>query len=286
MRKIFEKGIVDKLGILLTNHNLTYRYDYTYTWFITCLFHDFSWIHETDRLKDDFDNPENCYDKNLISRYDIKHDLFNHKLVSGNNFNTHYKKDTIINYFYYRCEIWGKADHGITAGMMLFDRLVENYCDKWKEFEKFNQKHDYCFECFEYNHKAWRREHWDHFAYIADSIVSHNIWFGSDEIIYKKYKLEEVTQASAKKVSMKDNPLLFILGFLDTIEPIKFYSDFSPEYIWDNIDIECNKTDVTIKVSDNAIFNYLEWFNKIDSLKDWLDLEISIEKRKLLIFLN
>lgn len=281
LRSMFEDKIVNKLNILFDNYDCTYRYDYTYTWFITCLFHDFSWIHEDEKILNKYKDADSCFRTNLINKYNIKHNIFDHKLAQGDDFKTHYKKRTIIDYFHYRWEFCKRADHGIIAGMLLYDRLVENYYIKWKEFEESNPEHEENSNCFNYKERAWRREHLDHFAYIADSIISHNIWFGIDDIIYRKYHLEEILQTNSVKVSIFENPLLFMLGVLDTIEPIKFFSTFSPEYIWNNIDIESKDSNITINIAECAILNYSEWFKKIESLSEWLCVTTCIDKRKV-----
>ena len=133
--------------------------------------------------------------------------------------------------------------------------------------------------------KTWRRDHLDHYAYISDCIISHNIWFGKGKYIpkYKNYGLEELIESNAEKVSINNNPLLFMLGVIDTIEPVKFFNNFNPKYVLKNIDIDIEDKLIKIKVSNSAIFNYLEWFKKIKSMEEWLEVYIKISREELKI---
>jgi hypothetical protein len=75
LRKMFEKTIKNKLDNLLLNHGSEYVCRYTYTWFITCLFHDFSWIHEDDKISKDYLDLEGCFLINLLNKFDINSTL-------------------------------------------------------------------------------------------------------------------------------------------------------------------------------------------------------------------
>ncbi|MDD4206280.1 MAG: hypothetical protein PHH55_09420, partial [Candidatus Delongbacteria bacterium] len=63
--------------------------------------------------------------------------------------------------------------------------------------------------------------------------------------------------------------------------PIKVFTEFNPKYVWSNITMTTEANKIIIHVSEKAIFNYLEWFKKIQSLKDWLDVRIQIGERNI-----
>lgn len=297
-RNLFEKKIEKQLDKLLIEHNSEFNYRYEYTWFLTCLFHDYAWIHENKNfINKDYLNHNFCFKESLLTEFDIKYNLFNHEIKKGNDFETHYDEEIIKKYFYYRYKN-NKLDHGIIGGMLLFDRLKKNYKEKWNEYRKdnkeennyFNSNYTYDYDCFELKGKTWRRDHLDHYAYISDCIISHNIWFGKGKYIpkYKNYGLDELIESNAEKVSINNNPLLFMLGIIDTIEPIKFFEKFNPKEVLKNISIVIRNNEINIRVfpiePDSSKFNYYKWFKKIKSMEDWLDLSININQTKLEIF--
>ena len=75
----------------------------------------------------------------------------------------------------------------------------------------------------------------------------HNIWSsGEKEEIKEKYKdlgLESLITGESDifPISIKDNPLLFLLGLVDTIEPIKTFNCLEPQYVLENILIDFDK---------------------------------------------
>ena len=256
------------------------------------MFHDFSWIHEKKEINldpnssNDF-NDYTIFENYLINEFNIQHSIFEHKLVCNNNFETHYSQNIIVNYFDYKYHERDKLDHGIIAGVLLFDRLLKNYNNKWENYkdsyeyanQKPSEKGNY--NNFFYKNKSWKREHHDHFAYIADSIISHNIWLSSNEELYSKYNLQGLLRINAEKISINRNPLLFMLGILDTIEPVKVFTNFDAEYVWDNINIYINSNSIEIIVKERANFNHHKWFKKISSLNEWLAISIEEKRKKL-----
>lgn len=75
----------------------------------------------------------------------------------------------------------------------------------------------------------------------------HNIWSsGEKEEIKEKYRnlgLESLITGESDifPISIKDNPLLFLLGLVDTIEPIKTFNCLEPQYVLENILIDFDK---------------------------------------------
>jgi hypothetical protein len=279
-----------------------HNYNYKLVWFLSCLFHDMYWIEEkNNKTLKKYNNCDNKkYFKDLIynNKISCENLLFNHKLKSKSNyknnknfknFKTTYSKETVENYFKFRFKEHNCIDHGINAGVVFFDQLKKNYKNKYNKYNKNKYNNDNYFELDENNglgQKIWRKNHIDLYAYVSDSIVSHNIWFSNNnKKLYKKYELDELIRDQKDRISLDKNPLLFRLGILDTIEPVKFFNEFNFEYVLKNIDIVINikKNYLKLKINDSAIFNYYNWFNKIKSLENWLKVKINIESKKIKI---
>lgn len=83
------------------------------------------------------------------------------------------------------------------------------------------------------------------FAYIADCIASHNMYKADDGSIdkYIYYSLNCLLPDEFKPISYKDNPLLFILCVVDTIEPSKKFSNYRNEDVLNLISIEYSLRD-------------------------------------------
>lgn len=277
MRKVEEdmKLKLEDLGI----HAREYDFKYPYTWFLTCLFHDYSWNIECEAPKKSYSNKSDLYGK----FFDTKYDIYNHLLANEVEYQPNYSMELMNKYFWFKYHKFHQLDHGIIAGHLLFDRLIKNYNNQWEDYKVFGNGEFRSSDYFEHKGKTWRREHWDHFAYIADSIISHNIWMNDGSKVYEEYDLLELSMSSANKIKYVDNPLLFILGVLDTVEPVKFFNNFSAEYIWNNIDYEVRDEGIWMKVNSSSVFNYSEWFKKIKSLEEWIDTRVTIKGREIVI---
>lgn len=184
-------------------------------------------------------------------------------------------KSTVEKYYEYRKEVCDKYDHGILGGFMLFNNLVKNYvtimeneCDK---------------TYFIYNDKEFRIEQIPLFSYLADCIVSHNIFFPKDEYLdlYREHELNELINYKLP-IKLNDNPVLFLLYLVDTIDPIKYFKklDFSYENILSSINIEFFNNAFTISKADNSYINdelFGNYLNEIMNLKKWLGLKITLD---------
>lgn len=143
----------------------------------------------------------------------------------------------------------GVLDHGILGGYMLFNNLVKNYVNKMANEPNKTE--------FIVDDRHCSIEQISLFAYMADCIVSHNIFFPnpSDKGIYREYGLNELTKYH-KPVKFKSNPLLFLLYLVDSIDPIKYFeqkTNLKYDEILKSIKIDfpsCN----TIKLSISNLF--------------------------------
>ncbi len=193
---------------------------------------------------------------------------------------SHFLKSTIEKYYKYRLEEMGKYDHGILGGFMLFNNLVKNYITKMQG----EQNKTY----FIKDSKIFRIEQITLFSYIADCIVAHNIFFPSlDDIhLYEEYGLNELISFNIP-IKIRDNPLLFLLYLVDSIDPIKYFkqkTNLNSEEILKSISVsfanksfELSKTTNSI-IDDDLFINYLE---KINNIKTWLGVHPSINTNSI-----
>ncbi len=248
------------------------QYDtFDYIWFLTCLYHDIA-----SGIED-----KNVYSKNnlnfYLENYNINHNLFNHTWEKNHPYL--YSQELITNYFQYVLED-NKIEHGIIAGFLLYDKLIKNYDIM------YHLSNDNNYDDFDYENLSFKQHHKNYYAYAAHAIMGHNVWYSKDKLLYKKWGLEALISSPNNKIKIKEHPLLFYLGVLDTIEPIKKLSENNNENeILENIKISYTpktKT-ITIKYTDklNKEKKIEEWIKSINSLEDWLDLEVhSLENNK------
>ena len=119
------------------------------------------------------------------------------------------------------------------------------------------------------------------FKFIADAIIAHNIWHynNGSEQAYKLWGLEKLSPQN--RLSLKKNPLAFMLGLLDTIEPVKYFckddNKIKPKEVLESIDIELshemNQQSIIISLTETIdVINFDNWFdNKLKDMMDWLD---------------
>lgn len=235
-----------------------------FIWFLSSLVHDF--YHYKERKLEEFPkitkNVESFEVMNDLLSYTNKESLLQDKIE--NLFRT------IPNYFKYRFND-KKLDHGIMAGIKLFDLLETNRIKKKSERQ---------------NSLYWGDDLTSIYAQAGLAIAMHNIWLsGTKKEIKEKYRkagLETliIGENTIFPISIKDNPLLFLLGLVDTIEPIKTFSCVTPQYVLKNIMISFNKkqNQITIKNKKNSGLDFEKLKKNINGLNGWLDIKIPENK--------
>lgn len=245
-----------------------YRFEFKYYWFLASLYHDVaSCIERTN----DCDAVENPYKRN-------QYDIFNHPKNSKKHRDValRFSRETIDRYAEWR-KFKGSNDHGILAGKLLYQRLLENFRKRtnhinWKqETEKIIKG------------KIFRPEQIDLFAIIADAVMCHNIWMAYDSEKIKEYednRLKElIIRSPQERLNVCDHPLQFFLNLIDTIEPTKrFVSDsFSVKDVLQNIFIENALDKITIgwtkEIKKQPLF--FKWIGDISELQKWLSVNVS-----------
>lgn len=188
-----------------------------------------------------------------------------------------YPKSTIFNYLEY-CKMNEEInhyDHGIVGGLWLYDSFVKNYYLSYISLN--NPRID--FNDFYIKHLHFDTNQFSIFAYLADCIISHNIWFATDNEtieLYEKCGLEQLIPPHAQPIQFDNNPLLFILALADTLEPIKTCSslDIAPIDILNNI--KCNFSDGCILLLFENVAMFTKMANKLNDLDSWLAINVQI----------
>lgn len=184
------------------------------------------------------------------------------------------------NYFLYRLLEMNVIDHGIIGGDIFFSKMKKNY-DQRNQFGTD--------EFWDYRGNYFCIEQRNVFAYIADCIISHNIFIANNETekLYEKYELQELMPNDFKRISYRKNLLLFILCVADTLEPSKRFLDekngtrYTNRDLLQKISIDYNKVknEVTVKIS-KELFDSDEgrkYKNDIETMEKWCEIKGKVE---------
>lgn len=263
---LFYKKLDFKNKIKFTRNDRNDRNEFYFVWFLTSLVHDFG---------DDIENNKNNYKEvtndiqSFIKEFSIKEKLLEQD-IAHNSENMKKLIDYIPKYYEERFDgkkgrgTNGKIDHGIASGLLLYSGLVENRKDKEEKYGEI-QRID------ENNSIYWGKDLEKFYTDASYSIAIHNIRYPENTL----------------KFSIEENPFLFLFWLADTIEPIKSFESKSckAQYILENIIIEFhnNKKGFTIKNKQNSTLDFTKYKEKIESLKDFLDIEINTKETNEII---
>lgn len=206
-----------------------------------------------------------CYDKNIV--------YSNYTAISRR----WYSLETQDKYFEMRFFEDGLIDHGITGADYLHEKLLDNYkraaenrvSGTYKNFKDENGKH-------------FSIEQWRIFQYICDCIAAHNIHSSGAEIDrkmqYKKYGLRYLWAENFRKISYKEDPLLFILCIADTLEPTKRFenNDQALDKIIIDYKKECNTLYVHVDYDLGTKKQREHYIKGLQSLVDWVDINVQL----------
>lgn len=245
----------------LENFNTAEYRRFPFLWFLSCLFHDFGFDIEKD--KNAIIGVNNLDD--LKKRYSIENCLLetNPREISKVLFSE------IENYFQYRLVDGKKIDHGIFAGLYFYDSLVKN---------RQNKNYNYESTLF------WGKELDEQYSQVATAIAVHNIWLPKADDIkkYKKYNLSSLTK-DFKPIKFNDFPLLYILGIVDTIDPMKTYlrKGFTPNEILTSIDLIIIGNKVTLRNRKKSKLDFSLMTKYVDEISNWLKVGVDYNKSEL-----
>lgn len=255
----FDDILKNKLKSLIEDPDLKDWYNFKYSWYLTCLYHDVS-----SCIEKDVGTPNENYNI-VLSEFLKTEDKYRR-----------FSPKTYINYLTYR-KSKGSFEHGIIGGAALYKSLINS-------FKSHTKGHDWNLSkvCTK-NRINWRREHLLHFAYVCDAICCHNIWLANEKDKktceeYAEYNLEElVVHSDSDKLQFKQYPIQFLLCLLDTIEPLKKFDLLKPIDVFKNIFININQIGIILGWTDiiKEQPNFYKWLDAIHSLSNWMNVNVS-----------
>lgn len=292
-------GIVLKKKLNLSMDNLPKLHNdcernFLYFWYLACLYHDIA--HGIEKYSQKL-----CPYKTL-DKFNQHFDINKYNFLKETKESKFYK-----DYYQYRLEEWKCIDHGIAGALLFYDGLVRLYhTGRIMEHKKVN-------ESFTHQGLYYSEEHLDFCLKVAETIASHNLWRAELSNIeeckkYEKYGLEKLIPKKSPSddhiVYCEDDAFLFLLGMVDTMEPLKYFANNNvknrnqiPPVLDDFLDsndslnriadknIENNPYEILNNVhlafSDNAMVlkcqlkNYEEYYRNIKDMEKWLGVDVS-----------
>lgn len=273
------------------NNNMDYASSemfFEYLWRLACQFHDIGTKSEQK--------------KRPTKLKDIKYSIFQNfgldsvDIPQYDAISSTHPEELVEKYYNYR----GQYDHGIAAGIEYFELLVKNHIEQWEDYQscskgnKMIEDRNETINCFTVNNSTMGyRIHFGEdvircYAYAADAIIAHNMWYlnrntaspdeiykyesdGLRELIYDKNCVED------NRISAEEHPLAFYLGFIDSIEPVKFFNNINPKAVWEMINMEYRKQSnvqyLVISQNGNEL-NFNEWYQKkMKEMSTWLKID-------------
>ena len=227
---------------------------FPFIWFLIALFHDNAYQMELGNELDAI----NSLDE-LIAYFEIDHFLLDKKSRTKCK-NMH---DVRKDYFTYRKAEWHVVDHGILGGILLYDRLVKIRREKKQHNE---------------DNLFWGENLEHQYLLAANAISLHNIYLPEKgkEQVYEEYQLQKLLHF--KKVKFKDFPLFYLLGVIDTIEPLKTYRDcgFTDAYIFENLYFEFRPAGVVVSYNKKSKLDFNMLVAKTKNFKGWLNIKVIV----------
>ncbi|MFH7012370.1 hypothetical protein ACHRV5_10885 [Flavobacterium sp. FlaQc-52] len=259
---VFFLGLLIRENTILKTHLLNAKKSklnyplFPFLWFISILFHDFAMKIEDN--SGDFPMLRDL--DGLKAYYSIDHDILR-QAPAGTDVELY---NLISHYFSHR-SLNGKVDHGILAGIYLYDRLVKIRREKSR---RPNQE-------LSWHHSLEKR-----YAQAAAAVACHNMWTlpsGHENVpSYTASGLGYLVQPSFNEISVKNFPLLYLFGITDTIDPIKLYmrDGYNVEDILSNITISFTKKKMRLENALGSPLDFSKLVQKSVGLKGWMAVEV------------
>ena len=262
----------DKFHLLNWDNDL--RRNFLHHWSAICLFLDIGYA---------FENRETSELQDIHSLDD-----FSKRLKLKHCYHKDCAPDLVEHYFNYRIIEHHRVDHGIAGAMLLYDYLLSQS----EQQEKIDKEVLISIR----EKEAYGTDVIQTIEAYSQVIALHNMWYADSEEAVKKYKKHALTELipdpeNSHLIKFVDNPILFLLCFTDTIEPIKacLGRDFNlSTYADDEFikrayaalkenEIEVTRMDALLSVQFNKGKSLI--FDKAESTKNWLKTS-SDEKEK------
>lgn len=278
--RAFHTNSVFLLGLIIRENTILktrlfyekrFKMDYPifpFLWFLSVLFHDFGMKMEDDLVN----HPELRTVDGLFHHYNIEHSLLG-SMPKGINTNLF---GEIERYYSYR-NGQGKIDHGILGGIYLYDRLV-----KIRRFKALHRDSEL----------SWHHSLENKYALAAAAVACHNMWTKDpdkkDVSDYERAGLHYLIRPNFEEISLDNFPLLFLFGFVDTIDPIKLYmkqdnGGHLPETILANIEISFGKRWVKFRNRTGSILEFKHFIKQVNGVSGWLSVSFEEGKNNIKI---
>lgn len=177
-----------------------------FIWFLTTLFHDMAENFEEDVKM----ITEHQDYKTLIKKLKVKYNIIELQPIKGVPYSL---VKLAPSYFDLRSSL-NYCDHGIYAGIFLYDQLVKNRIFKLKQTQKLN-----------YGDQLFWAETLDpEYALAAASVLIHNIWVVNSDEKYMKW-IESNIKSDFNPLSVSEYPIPYIFAIVDSIDPIKYFHE-------------------------------------------------------------
>jgi hypothetical protein len=261
---LFHKKIFKDKDFFMKYNAPGYK-EFPFIWFLTCLFHDLGMKYEYDETE----LTKKIVDFDLLKKeLNITNCLLDEKITGIDK--TLFSN--IRQYFNYRRIVHKKLDHGIVAGIYLFDKLVKNRIEKQKKRQ---------------NRLNWKKELEKQYALVASTIAMHNIWLPNDKTACDYIKFEMKSLINFKPITLRKFPLLYLLGIVDTIDPIKTYEkNHTEDYIIDNLQVDFLPNEIIFENKDNSKLDFTELLKKSDNLIGWLNVVVKKKENRLSVIIK
>ncbi len=110
----------------------------------------------------------------------------------------------------------------------------------------------------------------------ADAIVRHNMFVAKkeQEIDYRKRGMDILIPSKSDEhlISLEKEPFTFLLGLVDTIEPMKRFECVNSKWLLEGFIIDIDSNAINIQVP--MCLDSTNYFQGIDSLDKWLNVQI------------
>lgn len=252
--------INDSINVVIERfkkQNPNSKIEFSFIWFLICLFHDLGYSIENHRNYRDFED--------FISGK-VKYFLNERVGVPA------LYENVFKNYFNYRLnsdkDFLRKPDHGICGGIILFNKLNDILLKKQK-----NKKSQGL---------SWNQKLINIYRYSSWVILSHNIFFipkgHEDENVYKANNLDELIldQNEPPKIKLTQHSFLHLFCLVDTLDPIKTFDSFEN---LNKVKFEIVENKIILDVVDDKLRD--KYFDKVSTLKQWLIPDIAMINNRL-----
>lgn len=277
---VFFLGCILYKNLKLKDKIRFYREDgndeFYFIWFLTSLMHDQAYYIENCSTNNIDMSEKITSDVNsFIDYFEIKYNL----LVAKTKIREPATKilfSCISSYYQFRKnEQFGyknesKIDHGIAAGLLLYDALIKIRKDKAKSVEP--------------DGLYWGKDLEKFYHCISVMIATHNIWRANEDKEKEKEKycdngLEKLIINGAdghiKKLSFASEPLATLFAIVDTLEPLKIYKDcFSREDIMKNICLCATTNKIVFYINKESKINIDPLYSAAKSLESWVAVKV------------